>query len=64
MAHETDPPDFSGKGTQAERLRRDFKLDLRVRGIAGSKTMRLNQGPIDLAHWRDAYAAGGDPVDL
>jgi len=35
-----------------------------VRGIAGSKTMRLNQGPIDLAHWRDAYAAGGDPVDL
>jgi aspartokinase/homoserine dehydrogenase 1 len=50
--------------TQAERLRRDFKLDLRVRGIAGSKTMRLNQGPIDLAHWRDAYAAGGDPVDL
>ena len=50
--------------TQAERLRRDFKLDLRVRAIAGSKTMRLVQGSIDLAHWRDQYAAGGDPVDL
>jgi aspartokinase/homoserine dehydrogenase 1 len=50
--------------SQAERLRRDFKLDLRVRGIAGSKRMRLAQGPIDLAHWRDAYSAGQDAVDL
>jgi aspartokinase/homoserine dehydrogenase 1 len=50
--------------SQVERLRRDFKLDLRVRGIAGSKTMRLSDGPIDLAHWRDTYAAGGDAVDL
>jgi aspartokinase/homoserine dehydrogenase 1 len=50
--------------SQVERLRRDFKLDLRVRGIAGSKRMRLAQGPIDLAGWRDAYAAGQDAVDL
>ena len=50
--------------SQVERLRRDFKLDLRVRGIAGSKSMRLTQGSIDLAGWRDAYAVGGDPVDL
>jgi len=50
--------------SQAERLRRDFKLDLRVRGIAGSKSMRLSAGSIDLGHWRDAYAAGGDAVDL
>jgi aspartokinase/homoserine dehydrogenase 1 len=50
--------------SQVERLRRDFKLDLRVRGIAGSKTMRLSAGAIDLTRWRDAYAAGGDPVDL
>jgi aspartokinase/homoserine dehydrogenase 1 len=50
--------------SQAERLRRDFKLDLRVRGIAGSKRMRLSQGPIDLGHWRDAYSAGQDAVDL
>lgn len=50
--------------SQAERLRRDFKLDLRVRGIAGSKRMRLTQGAVDLASWRDAYAAGQDAVDL
>jgi len=42
--------------SQVERLRRDFKLDLRVRGIAGSKRMRLVPGQVDLARWRDAYA--------
>jgi len=50
--------------SQVQRLRRDFNLDLRVRGIAGSRTMRLSPGAIELEHWRDAYAAGGDPVDL
>ena len=50
--------------SQVARLERDFKLDLRVRAIAGSKTMRLSQGAIDLARWRDEYRAGGDPVDL
>jgi aspartokinase/homoserine dehydrogenase 1 len=50
--------------SQVERLRRDFKLDLRVRGIAGSKRMRLTPLQIDLAHWRDAFAAGEESVDL
>ncbi|MFO1408738.1 MAG: bifunctional aspartate kinase/homoserine dehydrogenase I [Steroidobacteraceae bacterium] len=50
--------------SQVERLRRDFKLDLRVRGIAGSRAMRLTQGAIDLARWREEYAAGEGPVDL
>jgi bifunctional aspartokinase / homoserine dehydrogenase 1 len=50
--------------SQVERLRRDLKLDLRVRGIAGSRAMRLSPGAIDLEQWRDAYAAGGDSVDL
>jgi aspartokinase/homoserine dehydrogenase 1 len=50
--------------SQVERLRRDLNLDLRVRGIAGSRTMRLSAGAIDLGRWRDAFAAGGDPVDL
>jgi aspartokinase/homoserine dehydrogenase 1 len=50
--------------SQAERLRRDFKLDLRVRGIAGSKRMRLSQGSIDLGSWREVYRAGQDAVDL
>ena len=50
--------------SQVERLRRDLNLDLRVRAIAGSRTMRLSAGAIDLGGWRDAFAAGGDPVDL
>lgn len=50
--------------SQVERLRRDFKVDLRLRGIAGSKTMRLAAGSIELARWREEYAAGGDPTDL
>ena len=50
--------------TQVARLERDFKLDLRIRAIAGSKTMRLSQGAIDLTRWRDDYAAGVDAVDL
>jgi aspartokinase/homoserine dehydrogenase 1 len=49
---------------QLQRLARDFKLDLRVRAIAGSKTMRLAAGSIDLSRWRDEYRAGGDPLDL
>ena len=50
--------------SQVERLRRDFKIDLRVRGIAGSRAMRLVQGSVDLARWREEYAAGEGPVDL
>jgi aspartokinase/homoserine dehydrogenase 1 len=50
--------------SQVARLARDFKLDLRVRAIAGSKTMRLAPTQIDLARWKDEYRAGGDPVDL
>jgi aspartokinase/homoserine dehydrogenase 1 len=50
--------------SQVQRLRRDFKLDLRVRGIAGSKRMRLSQGAIDLVQWRDAYGGGEEGVNL
>jgi aspartokinase/homoserine dehydrogenase 1 len=50
--------------SQVARLERDFKLDLRVRAIAGSKTMRLSQGAIDLSRWQAEYRAGGDPLDL
>lgn len=50
--------------SQAERLRRDFKLDLRIRAIAGSRRMRLTESAIDLGGWRDEYAAGDDSIDL
>jgi len=50
--------------SQAERLRRDFKIDLRVRGIAGSGRMRLAQGSIDLARWREEIDKDCEDTDL
>lgn len=49
--------------SQAARLKRDFNVDLRVRGIAGSKRMLLSEREIDLANWRDALAQA-EPTDL
>ena len=49
---------------QAERLRRDLNLDLRVRGIAGSKRMSLVAGAIALPAWRAEYQGGTEVVDL
>jgi len=42
---------------QAERLRTDFNLDLRVRAIARSKKMLLGDTSIDLGHWQDVFDA-------
>ncbi len=50
--------------TQVERLRRDLNLDLRLRGIAGSRSMTLAHGAIGLAGWRAEHAAASDAVDL
>ena len=49
--------------TQLERLR-SLNLDLRVRGIAGSKRMLLAETSIDLTRWTDDLAAAGEPLDL
>jgi bifunctional aspartokinase / homoserine dehydrogenase 1 len=49
--------------SQVERLARDFKLDLRVRGLATSKQMHLEAAEIPLASWRQALQAG-KPIDL
>jgi aspartokinase/homoserine dehydrogenase 1 len=49
---------------EAERLRREFKLDLRVRGILTSKRMYLASGAIDLRSWRDRMGAASEPTDL
>jgi aspartokinase/homoserine dehydrogenase 1 len=46
---------------QAERLRKDFHIDLRVRGILTSKNMCLGEPQIDLRHWRDPLKAGTKP---
>jgi len=50
--------------SQASRFRREFNLDLRVRGIATSKRMLLAEDEIALADWRDRLARDGLPLDL
>ncbi len=50
--------------SQAERFRRDFNLDLRVRGIGTSRRMVLDDAGIDLGRWREALAESGEPLDL
>lgn len=49
---------------QAARFRRDFNLDLRVRGIASSRRMLLADAGIDLGRWREQLAESGEALDL
>ncbi len=49
--------------TQIERLRA-LNLDLRVRGIASSKRMLLEETAVDLDHWAERFAEAGEPLDL
>ena len=44
--------------SQAERLTRDFRLDLRVRGILTSKTMLLADTAVAAGTWREALDRG------
>jgi aspartokinase/homoserine dehydrogenase 1 len=48
--------------SQQERLKA-LNVDLRVRAIAGSKRMLLEEGSIDLAHWSARMAEKGEPLD-
>ena len=50
--------------SQTERLRRDFKLDLRVRGILASQRMLLSDKGVSLASWSEEFAAATEPADL
>ena len=50
--------------SQSERLRRDFKLDLRVRGLLSSKRMLLADRGVPLEGWRAAFEAASDAPDL
>jgi bifunctional aspartokinase / homoserine dehydrogenase 1 len=49
--------------TQVERLR-TLNVDFRVRGIAGSKRMLLDETAIDLTHWPELLAEKGVPLDM
>jgi len=49
---------------QTQRLRKDFNLDLRVRGIARSNHMLLADRRIDLGDWREDLSASETISDL
>jgi aspartokinase/homoserine dehydrogenase 1 len=49
--------------TQIERLRA-LNLDIRVRGIATSKRMLLEEMAVDLDNWEESLAEAGVPLDL
>ena len=42
-------------GRESGRLRREFDLDIRVRGIATSSRMMLSEDGIDLSTWREKF---------
>ncbi len=48
---------------QVERLRA-LNVDIRVRGIAGSKRMLIEEGAIDLQSWPELIENAGQPLDL
>lgn len=50
--------------SQSERLRRDFKLDLRVRGIMASKKMLLSDKGVSLSDWAAEFAQATTAPDL
>jgi|HubBroStandDraft_1064217.scaffolds.fasta_scaffold17590_2 aspartokinase/homoserine dehydrogenase 1 len=50
--------------SQRERLSREFKIDLRVRGVLRSRQMRLAEVGIELPHWRAELLSGSQPADL
>jgi aspartokinase/homoserine dehydrogenase 1 len=49
---------------ERERLAREARIDLRLRGILSSKTMRLGEPAIELARWREELAQATAPADL
>ena len=49
---------------ETERLKQEFGVDLRVRGIANSTAMLLQDDGIALGSWREQLASRGKPIDL
>ncbi|MCC7462739.1 MAG: bifunctional aspartate kinase/homoserine dehydrogenase I [Gammaproteobacteria bacterium] len=49
---------------ERERLAREARIDLRLRGILSSRSMRLGEPAIDLARWREELAQGTTATDL
>ncbi len=50
--------------SQGERLREQCKLDLRVRGLLGSRRMLLSEAGVALSSWREQYEGSEAAADL
>jgi aspartokinase/homoserine dehydrogenase 1 len=50
--------------SQRARLRDQFNVDLRVRGIMASKRMLLASPAVDLSRWREQFETAGAAADL
>src|SRR5580658_6330042 len=50
--------------SQSERLRQQFRLDLRVRGVLGSRRMLLADNDVAGRNWRAQYEASGRNADI
>jgi aspartokinase/homoserine dehydrogenase 1 len=50
--------------SQSARLRQEFNLDLRIRGILGSQRMLLAPSGVDLNSWRDSFDAQAVVADI
>jgi aspartokinase/homoserine dehydrogenase 1 len=50
--------------SQIERLSRELKVDLRVRGIMTSRRMHLAGVEVPLSRWRDAFSASNEETDI
>jgi aspartokinase/homoserine dehydrogenase 1 len=50
--------------SQRERLARQFNIDLRVRAIMSSKSMKLASPSIALEGWREAFTQDAEPADF
>jgi aspartokinase/homoserine dehydrogenase 1 len=49
---------------EAARLREEFKLDLRVRGVMTSKKMLLSEGGVAIEKWKSELEASKTPADI
>ena len=53
-----------GKTLKMETLKKEFKIDLRVRGVLNSKTMVLSEQGRTLENWRESVKESGLPCGV
>ncbi len=50
-------------GREAEHLKKETEIDIRIRGIANSRRMLLSETGIELSSWREAFEVASEPFD-